>query len=216
MLKNIFLFIVSLIIGGLVSIAVGQLIAPTKTELLKPFLSETIFSLEQAPAKSIVGNIASVSGSVAWQSRTSHSAVPINSLKSLQQGEEIETHGDGEIIVNFAKAVIITISPDTQINFVQTLPDNMVVQQKSGSAEYTKNGDIPISIRSMDLLINLNSGKSTISVDQENSQVVISVETGSATVAYNDTENLTNILTIGKGSEYIFDNETKLGEVNNL
>lgn len=216
MLKNMFLFVTSLIIGGLVSAAVSIWIASDKTELIKPFLSETVFSLEKAPAKSIVGNIASISGSVAWQSRTSTSAVPIKSPRELQQGEEIETRENGKATVNFSKAGIITISPDTQIAFIQTLPANFVVQQKKGYAEYAKKGNIPVSIIGLDLLINLNSGKSTISVDRENSQIVLSVETGSATIAFNDTENLTNILTIESGSEYVFDNNTKLGEINDL
>lgn len=193
----------------------GLWFGPNKTELISPFLSETMFSRENAPANSIIGNVASVSGSVAWQSRTSTSTVPINSRKTLQQGEEIQTH-KGQAIIKFTKAGIITIFPDTQINFAQTLPANFVAEQKKGSATYEKNGDIPMSIIAMDLLVNLNSGRSTISVDEENSQIVLKVDKGSATVAFNDTENLTNILTISSGNEYVFDNDAKVGEINSL
>jgi hypothetical protein len=210
MLKNIFLFIISVTIGAIITITVYLRVFQSKTEFIKPFSSKTLFSLQNAPTQSVVGNIASVSGSVVWQSRTSPTPVPINSSQKLQQGEEIETRGNGKAILEFANVGIITVSPNTQINIIQTLPLNFVVQQKKGTAEYAKTGDIPMSIRGLDLLININSGKSTISVDQENSQIVLSVETGSAIVAFNDTENLTNILTVPSGSEYIFNNDTKL------
>ena len=216
MLKNIFLFIVSLTISGLITITVYFLLSPSNTEFIKPFFPKTLFSLENAPTQSIVGNVTLISGSVAWQSRISPYSILINSPIKLQQGEEIDTQGNGQTIVSFAKVGIITFSPDTQINFIQTLSSNFVVQQKQGSAVYEKNGDIPMNIRGLDLLINLNSGKSIISVNPKNFQIALSVETGSATVAFNDTGNLTNILTISAGSEYIFNNNTKLGVINKL
>lgn len=185
-------------------------------DFVKPFIKRGSFSLEKAPMESLSGKIATMSGSVKWQSRTSPSPVPINSLRKLMQGEELETKKNGKATVEFDKVGMIKITPDTQLNFVQTLPANFVVEQKKGTAEYIKRGDIPVSITSLDLLINLNSGRSIISVDEGNSQIIISVESGSATVAFNDRDNLTNILTVDEGREYIFNNDSRIGGINNL
>jgi hypothetical protein len=35
-------------------------------------------------------------------------------------------------------------------------------------------------------------------------------------IAFNDTNNSTNILTINKGEEYLFNNNTKLGKIKSL
>lgn len=210
-------------LGGLALWALGyegktilNPLANYQGEAVKPILAKTVFSLEKAPVNSITGKIASLSGSVAWQSRVSPKAILINSPQKLQQGEELETRYNGQAAINFPKAATITASADTQLNFVQTLPANFVVQQKTGSAVFEKKGDIPVSIIALNLLINIDSGKSEIYVDPENSQIIISVEEGSATAAFNDTQNTTNILTIDEGSEYVFDNDAKLGEINDL
>ena len=54
----------------------------------------------------------------------------------------------------------------------------------------------------------INSG-SAVSVNIKNSIVTVSIASGSADLAYNDVNYITNKLTLEKGQKMIFNNETK-------
>src|ERR1035437_8201592 len=213
MLKNIFLLIVSIILGSLIIIGGFLWISPRNTQVIKIILPKSLFSIETAPTNSLVGEIASLSGKVAWQSRVAPVALLINSTVKLQQGEEIDTYNNGSANINFPTFGTIFLSPNTQVNFIQTLPENFVVNQKQGTAIYTKTGENPSSVIALDLLININSGESKILVDKDTAKITITVETGSLTVAFNDTDNNTNVITLNSGDEYIFNDNTRLGAI---
>jgi hypothetical protein len=213
MLKNIFLLIVSVILGSLIIIGGFLWISPRNTQVIKIILPKSLFSLETAPTNSLVGQVASLSGKVAWQSRVAPIAILINSPIKLQQGEEIDTYDNGSANINFTAFGTIFLSPNTQVNFIQTLPENFVVNQKQGTAIYTKTGENPSSVIALDLLININSGESKILVDKDTAKITITVETGSLTVAFNDTDNNTNVITLNSGDEYIFNDNTRLGVI---
>ncbi len=216
MLKNIFLFIVFILIGAAAVIVAYFWIAPRDSQILKPFFPKTLFSIENAPSQSLLGKVASFSGNVSWQSRVASYATLINSPVKLQQGEEINVQNNGKATIDFPQVTVITVFPNTQVNFIQTLPTNFVVEQKQGLSVYDKNGSIPISIRTLDLLINLEKGECTISVDKDTSDIIVTVNSGFSTVAFNDANNNTNILTINEGKEYLFNNNTKLGKIKSL
>ena len=80
--------------------------------------------------------------------------------------------------MDFPQAVTITASSNTQINFIQTLPANFVVEQKKGLSMYDKSGDIPVSVRALDLLINIEKGTCTISVDKDTSDIIVTANPG--------------------------------------
>lgn len=213
MMKNISLLIISILIG-ITTITISYLwIAPRNSQILKPFFPKTLFSVENAPSQSLSGKTTSLSGNVSWQSRTARFATLINSPIKLQQGEEIDTQNNGNATIDFPKIGTITIFPNTQVNFIQTLPANFVIEQKQGLSEYYKNGNIPISIRSLDLLINLEKGSIIVSVDKNTSDITVTVNSGSVTVAFNDTNNNTNILNINEREKYSFNNNSKLGKI---
>jgi uncharacterized membrane protein YkgB len=216
MIKNIIIFILSIIIG-LILIIIGYFSFFSKdSQLIKPFLPKTMFSIENAPSQTLTGEVASISGNVSWLSRTANYAILINSAQKLQQGEEINTQNNGEAILNFSKVVNITVLPNTQVSFIQTLPANFVVEQKQGLATYEKNGEIPVSIRTLDLLINIEKGSCQVLVNKDTSDITVSVITGSVTVAFNDTNINTNIQTISEGKKYQFNNDTKNGIIRPL
>jgi hypothetical protein len=212
-MKKLFLFLVSITTGAAVVIFGYLWDAPRNSQFLKPFFPKTLFSVENAPSQTLSGKIASMSGSVAWQSRTADYATLINSPVKLQQGEAISTYENGKATINFPAIGNMTFSPNTQVNFIQTLPANFVVEQKQGISTYTKNGNIPVSIRALDLLINLEEGNCTVSVDKDSANITVTVNSGSIKVAFNDINNNTNIVTINEGEQYLFNNNTKMGNV---
>lgn len=216
MIKNIFLFIISILIG-VTAVIFGYLwAAPRDSQILKPFFPKTLFSIENAPSQSLSGKVISFSGNVSWQSRTASYATLINSPVKLQQGEEVNVQNNGKVVIDFPQVVTITASSSTQINFIQTLPANFVVEQKQGLSAYDKNGDIPVSVRALDLLINVEKGSCTVSVDKDTADIIVTVNSGLVTVGFNDTGNNTNILTINEGKKYFFNNDTKLGKIKSL
>jgi hypothetical protein len=216
MVKKIFLLIISIAVTGTVVVLGYLWNAPNNSELLKPFFPKTLFSIANAPGQSLVGTISSMSGSVAWQSRAADYLALINSPIKLQQGETVSTYNNSKATLNFPTIGEITLSSGTQVNLIQTLPVNFVVEQQQGLATYNKNGNIPVSIRALDLLINLTEGNCTVSVDKNSSDISVAVNSGIITVAFNDTNNNTNILTIDAEKKYLFNNDTKLGKIKSL
>jgi hypothetical protein len=184
--------------------------------VLKIILPQSLFSLEKAPADSLIGEIASISGKVAWQSRIAPVSILINAPLKLQQGEEVDTYSDGNATINFPKIATMSASFNTQLSFIQTLPENFVVWQKQGLADYNKNGEVQISVVALDLLINLDLGQCSILVDKDTAKVTVSVKTGLATVAFNDSDNNTNVVSLKTGDQYVFDDNTKTGVVRSL
>ena len=216
MFKNILLLIISVTAGTLLIILGFLWVSPRSTQVLKIILPQSLFSLEKAPADSLIGEIASISGKVAWQSRIAPVSILINAPLKLQQGEEVDTYSDGNATINFPKIATMSASFNTQLSFIQTLPENFVVWQKQGLADYNKNGEVQISVVALDLLINLDLGQCSILVDKDTAKVTVSVKTGLATVAFNDSDNNTNVVLLKTGDQYIFDDNTKTGVVRSL
>jgi hypothetical protein len=162
------------------------------------------------------GEVASISGNVSWLSRTASFAILINSPMKLQQGEEVITQNNGKVSIIFSKVVNLNVSPNTQVNLIQTLPTDFVVEEKQGLVMYDKNGETPVSIRALDLLINIDKGSCEVLVDKDTSDITVTVSAGSVTVAFNDTYNNTNIKSISEGKKYLFNNDSKTGNIKSI
>lgn len=186
------------------SISIPNLPSVSFSDLVK--LSR--FSLEKAPSQSLVGTITSMEGEILHEERLATESAKINSPVPVQQGEGLSTGIDGKSILTFEKAAEINMSKNTSIGIVQTLPADMVFWQKLGTAEYKKLADIPVSIRSRHLLIK-NDGNVTVTVDELKPIITVSVNSGSATFAYNNKDNISNVLTVGSGKTLIFNDDTR-------
>ena len=165
----------------------------------------TAFSLEKAPSRSLVASIASLSGDVEWISRTATEPARLSSLKLLQQGEEIQTGKNGSISVVLQHKGVFTLSANTDVALVQTLPMNIVISQTSGTVVYTRKDTSPFSVRAGDLLINILSGTTDVYVDTKNKKVIATVRSGSITAAYTDTDNVSEILTARQAQALVYD-----------
>lgn len=166
------------------------------------------FSLEKAPSQSLVGTIISMSGEVEYEKRLATESARINSPIPVQQGESLTTGIDGKVILTFEKAVEIDMSEDTTVGVIQTLPADMVFTQTVGSADYKKLGTIPVSIRSRHLLIK-NDGDITVSVDILKPIITVSVNSGTATFAYNNINNISRVVTVESGKTLTFNDDTR-------
>jgi len=181
--------------------------APPAKKTLPP---TSHFSLAKAPSDSVTGTISSLTQTVKWESRTATQAAPLSiPYPSIEQGELLITDKNGEATINFPTIGSVMLFPKTTLSFIQTLPLNFVVEQPEGEALYTKTGTVPISVRSLHLLINQNSGIMDVYVDKDLERVRVGMEQGTATVAYNDTDYTSHIVTVAEGTVFSFDDNTR-------
>ncbi len=213
-MKSTLLFFAAIIVAAVLVIAIFNRPTAQKQEpLISPIATSGGFSLEQAPSKSLKGTI-SFTGSLEWQSRIATMPALLTQPVSLQQGEIIITKDTGRATIEFPNAVSISASPNTEIEFIQTLPDNFVVLQRQGKADYKKSGTTPLSLRILGMILKQNEGEISASIDDTGSLLTISVIKGSITAAYNDVDYLSNVLTVSEGETLTFDNETKTATIN--
>lgn len=179
------------------------------TKLTKQKSTQTSFNPEKAPTESLRGKIATFSGIIKWQSRIATEAARVNLPAFIQQGEQIETEDNGKLTIEFPNVSLIKISPDSQINFAQTLPANIVLVQSKGLVQYQKSGKENISIRVLHLLIQQTSGEMIVSISKDRPLITVNIKKGEATIAYNDAANISQEVTINEGKQLIFNDSTR-------
>ena len=139
-MKALLFFLPALALG----IAIPLLVVnQTRTYELTPSRTtpplHTRFSLSEAPADSLRATITRLSGEVTWESRTASSASPLTAPRILQQGEILTTGQSGTASLTLADTCSITLSPDTELNLIQTLPANIVLEIPLGKITSEKN-----------------------------------------------------------------------------
>ncbi|MCL5003677.1 MAG: hypothetical protein M1352_00195 [Patescibacteria group bacterium] len=167
-------------------------------------IESPVFSFDQAPLESQKAQITALFGGVFWQSRTASQAAEIKSPVSLAQGEEISTGDNGGVTILFPAGQTVSLEADTKVNLIQTLPKNLVFEQSLGSAIYLNTEVEPISIKAASLLTTLALGKIKISVSPSLPQIIIAVQDGQATAAYNNQQNVTQVKKINPGQTAVY------------
>lgn len=208
-MKALLFFLPALAVGIAIPLLV---INQTRTyELTPPRTTpplHTRFSLADAPADSLRATITKLSGDVTWQSRTATEAAPLTASRILQQGEILTTGSGGTASLTFAGSCLITLSPDTELNLTQTLPANIVLEIPNGRITSEKKCPEPISIRSMHLLLSQIEGTLQFTA-LDDGTIIIGVTDGSAQVGFNDSDNVSTVLTINAGESLTYDDSTR-------
>lgn len=212
-MKNILLFILFLIIGAAITIGYFKFSEIKKEaenrQVFSPYSGKDYFTLDKAPTESLKGEIISFNGDVGWQSRTATESSQIKGSISVGQGEKIVTKEGGNAEVKFDNICDIKLSENTSLELIQTLPLNFVFLQEAGTVQYARLGSVPIAVRSLGLVMQIEDFQSSVSVNIKNSTVTVTVASGSADLAYNDINYNTNKLTLAEGQKMIFNNQTK-------
>ncbi len=212
-MKKLLIFFIFLFIG----IVLGSICYVWKSNQtnsdIERVKKEPRFSIEKAPKNSEKGTIQSMTGIIKWQSRIATEAAQITQPVPIQQGEELMSGEDGSAIINYLTGLIISLSPNSHISVIQTLPTNFVFNQINGTIEYQKNNPIPMAIRSLHLLTQMDNGDIQIVIDEKTKSIDITVKRGSARIAFNDLKNLSNVLSLQQGDLYQFDDEKRQGNI---
>lgn len=213
-MKNISWFFIFLIIGiffGVLPIVSKKFLLKTHSQSMSHIFSE--YSLKNAPSDALSAHITALSGDVLFQSRISTESGLIRSPQAVQQGENVITKKSGNVTVEFPSFLTIHLFPNTELDFVQTLPLNIVIAQSKGRSTYAKSNSIPISIRSFDLLINQTTGVMTVIVNENTSTVTVTVGSGSVKLAYEDLQNNIQLVSLSSQEMFIFDNKNHSGSI---
>jgi hypothetical protein len=211
--KNIFIFIAYFVLGIFLIFSLRKISQTINFHELKSPLPQFSFSLDAPPSESLRGVITSLSGEVGWQSRTATEPAKIFQPVQIQQGEEIKTSETGRVTISFPNVADITISPKTEINIIQTLPTDILIGQNTGTATYQKLGSNPLSIRSQNLLIKINQGEITVSVNENIPHITVDVISGFVTVGYNDINFITKVIEVSSGESLLFRTDTKKANI---
>jgi hypothetical protein len=208
-MKNFIVFAMYFVLGVFLIFSFKQISQTINSQQLKTPLSQSTFFLNSAPSESLRGTIMSLVGDVGWRSRIATEPARITKPTQVQQGEGIVTEKDSGATVVFSNIANINIFSKTNINFIQTLPSNILFEQNIGIVNYKILGSNIVNIRCLSLLIKANQGEVEVSVNENQPYIIIDVKIGSITVGYNDINYVTQVLDVKSGKRLIFRTDFK-------
>ncbi|MCL4364449.1 hypothetical protein M1328_04400 [Patescibacteria group bacterium] len=210
-MKNFLLFMTSLAIGVLIALGYFAY-AKSKPAGSMPKPTVLDFSVDIPPKDSLKGNVSQLSGDVFWESRSATSPALIKNLKAVQQGESLQTSDNGKIALEFPGAAAINMANNSMLSIIQTLPANLVFEQMSGKISFEKTGQPPLSARVFHLLVSID-GTATIDINKTNQRVTVTDNRGDSTLGFEDINNVSQVIKLTAGQQYVFDDESRSGEV---
>lgn len=205
--KFLVIFLISLgVICGLI-LFFGFRILEVKKQPPVIFVPHPVNITLLPPTQAITAQILSVKGKVEKQARTDNAFQPLTQSTTLLQGESLATLGNGQSKVVFGKLVSLTLSGNTQLDYVNALPQAMVVRQPNGTINYAIANTIPpFSIRSLGLLIQFrDQAQATVTTSAADQTVALNLLSGKATLAYSDANNNTQVTVLSKSQKAVFD-----------
>lgn len=212
-MKKLLIFLVFLFIGIILGSTCYIWKNNQTNDDIERVKKEPRFSVDEAPKNSEKGTIQTMTGTIKWQSRIATEASQIIQPVPIQQGDELISGEDGSAVVNYLSGLTISLSPDSHISVVQTLPTNFVFNQINGTIEYQKDSPISLGVRSLHLLAQIDNGSVQIVTDEKAMTVEITVKRGSVRIAFNDLENISNVVSLSQGDRYLFDDEKRRGNI---
>ncbi|PIS16081.1 hypothetical protein COT62_00255 [Candidatus Roizmanbacteria bacterium CG09_land_8_20_14_0_10_41_9] len=215
--KYILLFLAFFVIAVIISFSFFKIKNNKDVVVFSPIAETTTqktssFSLENAPTESLKGKITTMEGEINWQGRIATEPAKLSSPVAIQQGEKLITGEKSNLSLVFPDACLVEFSEKTEVDVIQTLPANIVFSQISGTGEYIKMGSYPVSIRIVNLLVE-EDGDMVVFIDPEEPIVTLTIKSGKAIVAYNDSDFISREVALVDGQTFIFNYDTRIGDL---
>jgi hypothetical protein len=142
------------------------------------------------PSTAVKGLITVVSGSVQKSFWDKDDLGVASVAAEIFQGEKLVTDTESTASANFEKLVEINLDSSSDVRFTSLIPTQILFTQPTGLVTYTlTQTETPISVRSLGLLIKLNSG--AIRMDSTDSIVTIVQLSGQSQIAFESTNYVT-------------------------
>lgn len=169
--------------------------APAPTSPIEVQITpEPTFALEP-PSEALSGTLTVLNGHAQKYSRNDTQYREASSGAQILVGESIATLDASTATATVSGIVKANLGPTSELVFANSFPTDFVLQQKNGKIDYTVTK--PISVRARDVLININSGEAIITIID--TDMSITVKTGSVKFALVDNNNVTQVYLLTKG-----------------
>jgi hypothetical protein len=162
---------------------------------------EPTFALEP-PSQAVNGTLSVATGHALKFSRGDTEYKEASTGAQVLIGESVATNTESSASVVVPNIVVTDLSENAEVVYANMFLKNFVLQQKNGDVRYAVT--MPISVRVLHTLVQLNPGEYTISVSD--SDVSVTVKTGSAKLGLVELDNTTRVWEVGEGERAdIFD-----------
>jgi hypothetical protein len=169
--------------------------------------------LDTPPGLSVQGKILNMSGDVQWESRAATEFSQITHPQTLQQGEAVRTGTNSLVELSFGENTSLNVGETSEIDFIQMLQDHFVFKQMSGTVIYTNTKTVPISVKTSSIIVLLSEGEMKITMDKEGKTVAVTMNKGTAQIAYNNADFVSQIVNISQGDVFVYTIAKRKGKV---
>jgi len=147
------------------------------------------------PSEAVSGTLTVLQGHAEKFSRNDTEYKEASTGAQILIGESIATKENSIATASVSGIVSLQMGPDSELVFANLFPSDFVIQQKSGKIDYLVVK--PISIRALHSLVTIDSGDVIINII--NTDMSITVKTGSLKFALVDSNNDTHVWTLKAG-----------------
>ncbi len=210
MVKNVFLAIFAFVLGfgGVTGYQYLKTKQAAATTAVLPASTqpapEPTFALVP-PSQAVSGILTVTSGHVQKFSRGETEYKEASTGAIILLGESIATKANSSTNANVPGIVNANMGPVAELVFANVFPGNFVLQQKSGRIDYVVTK--PISIRALHTLLSLQPGEMIITIID--TDMSVTVNTGSVKVALVDHDNNTKVWNLKAGQRANIDDKTR-------
>ncbi len=157
------------------------------------------------PTQAVSGTLTVTSGHAQKFSREDTEYKEASTGAQILLGEAVATKENSTATAVVQGIANINMGPTSELVFANMFPADFVLQQKSGKIEYLVTQ--PISVRALHTLVTINSGDMTINIID--TDMSITVKTGSVKFALVDNDNNTNVWDVQAGERANIDDAAR-------
>ncbi len=208
-MKNILLVLLAFLLGfgGVMEYhylrtkQTATIVAPTTTSRVTP---EPTFALVP-PSQAVSGILTVTSGQAEKFSRNDTQYREASSGAQILIGESVATKENSTAAASVSGIVRVNMGPTAELVFANLFPDDFVLQQTTGKIEYFV--DAPISVHALHSLVSMNPGDFILNIID--TDMSITVNTGSVKFALVDNDNNTNVWNLNAGQRANIDDAAR-------
>jgi hypothetical protein len=185
----------------------APIVIPTTTNQVTP---EPTFALVP-PSEAVSGMLTVTSGHAEKLSRNETDYKEASTGAQILIGESVATKDNSIATATVSGIVSATLQSNAELVFANLFPEDFVLQQTTGKIEYLVSA--PISVRALHSLVTINAGlpaqAGDIIINIIDTDMSITVKTGSVTFALVDTNNTTNVWNLNAGERANIDDANR-------
>lgn len=172
---------------------------------MDPFEPQPLLETIPPPRQALTGRLTNIIGEVKYLSRQATATALITSETTLFQGESVAVDATSSVKIMLPSVGEVNVLTNGEVTLSNAAPTSLLFVQTGGRVTYSaSNSAVPISIRSLHLLVTLASGSATISVHEPVGSIRLQIGNEPITVGYQDKNQKTFVTTLAPNSTALF------------